>query len=160
MKQSPTTSLSLKSINPKLHNKFSPNLYKYLRKRGALHLQRVYTDIDGLYWLGYFDDHQFFNGVQLMHALTKGAKAQSWSHPPKTIKQPKEVEDFWQRYQSIGRCAIDTEHTTHFISGKRWSQTENSRTCLWCGHQQILKKWTETIERTDWVNASSNDSVA
>jgi len=62
------------------------------------------------------------------------------------------LADFWSDYARIGRCAIDTDHSRHFIGGDtRWAVSGDIRSCLWCeGHTQTLRRWTETVERERW----------
>jgi len=63
------------------------------------------------------------------------------------------LPDFWAEYTRRGRCAIDTEHQIGFVGGnERYKVIDGTRrVCQWCGHEQTLIKWEETIERTRWV---------
>jgi hypothetical protein len=63
-----------------------------------------------------------------------------------------EVEDFWDRYSEVGRCAIDTTHWMFFIGDAgRWLEDGETRTCQWCGkHTQRRHTIVETVERSEW----------
>lgn len=145
--------LDIKAIAPRRGDKYSPNLYKWLtdpKRRYRASESLVYRDKDGLEWIGRLDGDAII-GERLIATLCQGRSAFSkfWLGVSGLV----EVKDFWQRYTQKGRCAIDTNHEMHFIGDEgRWQQSGDSRTCLWCGHQQSLIRWTETVERQEWQN--------
>ena len=77
------------------------------------------------------------------------------------------MDGFWERYQAIGRCAIDPGHTEVFLRDEtRWETAADGESrrcrCRWCGSfTQILRRYTVQIERTEWVaphiDAPQND---
>lgn len=144
---------SLNAIAPARGAKYSVNLHAFLttkRMAPRAHLQRVYRDAEGTLWLGYKDE-SFIFGARLMHVLCKGARTETFAHPRhgKSV----EVADFWPRYAAVGRCAIDTDHSMHFIGDEhRWHVDGETRSCLWCGKAvQRLERWVEPVERERWV---------
>lgn len=144
--------LDLPSVHPRNGAKYSPNLYKWLTNRNKKHrawTSRVYRDADGTLWIGMLDRGDLF-GAKLYGVLCNGSKegCACWVN----LRGLVEVPDFWRRYVSEGRCAIDPEHKTHFIGdGSRWTQDGDTRACLWCGKaQQTLTRWTEAVQRQEW----------
>ena len=148
------TSIDPSKVHPSLGAKFSPNLHSYLTSPDLARLlprMRVYRDEEtGALWLGYVFDG-CFTGTLLGQVLTKGRKAAVYSHPEITPRL-REIEDFWQRYVVVGRCAIDTGHSSHFIGGEtRWVTIgPRERECTWCGARQVLSRWTESVDREAW----------
>lgn len=58
-----------------------------------------------------------------------------------------DIADFWGRYLKIGRCAIDEDHTMHFINSEnRYSMEGEIRTCNWCGAKHLRTVETKIIE--------------
>jgi hypothetical protein len=148
------TGLTLESISPKLGARFSPNLHAFLknkRNQSILRFGRVYKDADGVLWLGY-PDAEFFIGDRLISVLCNGARASTAAHV-RVVKGLVEVEGFWNDYRHYGRCAVDPEHKMHFVGDDtRWSVKGDQRECLWCGKAtQNMRRWTETVERSEWV---------
>ncbi len=144
----------LEQIAPERGAKYSPNLYRWLRKH-AVWLEgdvRVYRDTLGDLWIGRIDDG-FFNGCRMMRVLCLGARASRamWT----AIGELRLVADFWRDYAASGRCAIDRDHALSFIGGEsRWSVQGDLRECLWCGNaRQVLRRWTDSVERRVWENA-------
>jgi hypothetical protein len=145
--------LNLLSISPKCGAKFSPNLYKWLSHKSSPHrawTSRIYKASNGTLWIGRLDNRELI-GSRLISVLCNGAKESTaaWQNIDAV-----EIENFWQDYESIGRCAIDKDHSMYFIGDDtRWSVSNNKRSCLWCGNaNQTLKRWTEQIEKSEWVN--------
>ncbi len=126
--------LNIAAVHPRNGAKYSKNLYRWLTLRGHKHhawTSRVYADNDGLLWIGFLDNGDFFGG-RLMNVLCLGTKAESacWTNLGVLV----EVIDFWPRYERDGRCAIDTAHRLHFVDdATRWSEVGQ---CLWCGKNQ------------------------
>lgn len=143
--------LDISSINPKLGTKYSPNLFKWLKKRGKEHRQwtsRVYTDKHGYLMIGYPDD-SFFIGSNLITVLCNGSNAESFAIC--RIMPVKEVDGFWDRYIEVGRCAIDPKHDMVFQNDdERWETTGDSRVCRWCGEKQVRKSWKEVVTHYKW----------
>lgn len=142
-----------KIVDPKLGDKYSPNLFKWLRGgwlKDDRRLCRVFVDVDGLLWIGYEDDG-FYRACILMAVLCNGTKEKLrlYSSLVPFVK----VTDFWSRYVRDGRCAIDQDHTRQFIDDKRWLVTGDHRECQWCcNFSQYLHKWQEVIDREEWIN--------
>ena len=156
------TGLDVRTIHPDKHPRYSPNLYKWLTARGKEYRSthsRIYRDHDGMLYIGMMDDG-FLIGSRLGKVLCEGAKAESWCYGQTRLMV--EVTDFWQRYVRDGRCAIDTEHNTHFVGdGSRWAIDGDRRTCLWCGNaEQVLTRWTETVQRELWINSPPAEESA
>jgi hypothetical protein len=144
--------LDVRAVDPRNGGKYSPNLHKWLTMRSRKHhawTSRVYRDSDGVMFIGMMDNGDLI-GARLMNVLCYGTKAESYCYT-KTGGMF-EVADFWPRYMVDGRCAIDTEHRACFVGDDtRWTQDGDTRACLWCGKvQQVLMRWTETVERKEW----------
>ena len=144
--------IDVKAINPRNGEKYSPNLYKWLTLRTMAyrkHISRVYGAEDGTLWIGYIEDGELF-GSRLISVLCNGSKEQTacWVNLGHLV----EVADFWPRYVADGRCAIDQNHNMLFVGDEsRWKVDGDTRHCQWCGKAtQVLKKWTETVERQKW----------
>lgn len=150
-------------IAPSKSASFSPNLHKYLKARGHFYadgglLQGVYvirtgSKAAGVYgagtlMLGYPDD-DYFIGTRLISALCNGGKEESMAHPIGKSVDP--VEGFWDNYLKIGRCAIDPAHQEHFMAD-RFNEQGDSRTCLWCGHQQHKVVTPRVVYDESWVS--------
>lgn len=138
-------------IRPDLHPKFSPNLFLYLTSRKMEHDAKLVRVYGSPQWqsqliLGIIDtlprtDWSFgVRGCRLMAALSSPRKRENAHFMGQDFQ---EVEGFWERYVSIGRCALDEEHRTSFIGDDgRWSKEgKNRRRCTWCGMvQKIIKR--------------------
>lgn len=151
------TGLDIAAVNPKNGTKFSPNLYKWLTKRGEKprrHTSKIYREKDGALFIGMLDDG-FLHGSQLMRVLCIGGKAEVFAY---YLGQPEEIADFWERYAAVGRCAIDQAHAMHFTGDEsRWQTEGDTRECLWCGnHSQTLRRWIDPVERQRWETVPSN----
>jgi len=144
--------LNIESLSPKVHEKYSENLYKFLKRRGLKSPQKVFIDENSDFWIGYFYDNDFI-GSRLMNVLTND-QTSTWCFSSKNTPKLNLSEFFWRDYEKIGRCAIDRNHQIHFLkSDSRYKEEGDTRVCQWCGHKQKLRKWTETIERSEWINA-------
>ncbi|TAL65849.1 MAG: hypothetical protein EPN79_11920 [Burkholderiaceae bacterium] len=148
--------LDVKLIAPKFGAKFSPNLYRWLKKKGREHrawTSRLFRDTNGELWIGtYSPEQRELIGARLIAVLCNGTEEDSaaWQRVDAV-----EVEGFWERYVAKGRCAIDDGHTMNFKGDDaRWSVKGDTRSCLWCGKaNQVMKRWTETVQRAQWVVA-------
>lgn len=157
--------------------KFSPNLYRWLKKQadrcgGEYHLNRfqIYRGGSDLFarprdvlYIGYIGNDGWFHGTRLMAVLCEGARKQIFAYMPGHVRKLglKPVRNFWRDYRRIGRCAIDKAHTQYFAHAAsddaRWTVKGKTRSCNWCGnHKQRLSVRTET-KRTvvkTWVPAN------
>lgn len=158
MNSTPARLQDVAAIDPKRHDKYSPNLYKWMRhgkgKRLGLANVAVYLDTNGTHWIGYVDPAhpREVIGAKLIGVLCNGSKefTAAWQNVDCV-----EVTGFWADYVANGRCAIDKAHQMHFIGDStRWSSTDTERTCKWCGSaKQNLKRWSVSVEKTKWVTA-------
>lgn len=153
--------LDVRAVDPRNGAKYSPNLHRWLTMRGKKHhawTSRVYRDNAGTLWIGMLDLGDLI-GARLMNVLCYGTKAESccWVN----LRGLVEVADFWPRYVADGRCAIDQAHERHFVGDDtRWTQDGDTRACLWCGKaQQVLVRWTGTVERQQWRDLQPNDQI-
>lgn len=146
--------LDLAAINPRNGPQFSPNLYRFLKRRGQAWADacRVYRDADNILWIGSLDDG-WLHGARLMGVLCYGPGEQVWAHLPGSLGGLQEVPQFWTDYMRIGRCAIDPEHKRSFIGDEtRWAVHGDERSCLWCGNaHQKLETWVEEVRHERWV---------
>lgn len=146
--------LRLRDLSPERSCSFSPNLYRWMKRRAHFYLdggvaEGVYRVKPGtssaehfgagtlmIGWPinGYPGDTDF-SGVRLMQALCIGSKAirACYSNMAPDLEP---VEGFWDRYLQVGRCAIDPEHQEHFAGTDRFVEKDDTRKCIWCGHQQ------------------------
>lgn len=153
--------LVLERVEPSQGERFSPNMYKWLKSLHPAYLQRlrVCRNSDGalyvvIYQFEFGTNEPFFSAVRVYDVLCNGSKSILFSYTDKQLKLT-ELPQFWSDYMRIGRCAIDADHTQHFLEAKhRWSQKGDDRNCTWCGKfNQTLKRWTEAVERTNWVQS-------
>lgn len=150
------SSLSIQDLTPKKHEKFSPNLHRWLTARGnssRVTHSRVYRLKNGTRWIGYLDE-DFFIGARLMGVLCNGRREDSAAYPRAGMGPMEEDVGFWDRYLAIGRCAIDPEHREHFINAvnRFIGVSKTVRCCNWCGQRQVLKRWVESVKREKWEN--------
>ena len=141
----------LKSINPKLKDSYSPNLYRYVRHQHTKYfreLLNVYRHDNGNLWIGFVGDFDDFIGSPLISSLVNGGR-QPRGCFPKTAHKLTLLEYFWPYYIEIGLCVIDPEHKRYFIDGEsRWKMTsKNIRTCQWCNEFRQVKK-TRIVKTT------------
>jgi hypothetical protein len=139
--------------------RYSPNLRAWLIKHGSQRPWRIFgvyrVAEDGKLYVGYVEDDGYFIGAALNNVLCYGRKADIWAYGH-IITDLHELSDFWERYERIGRCAIDEAHSRVFIGDEtRWRVDGDARHCRWCGdHTQHLRRWTETVERERWEPAT------
>lgn len=145
--------LDLSLIKPERGDKYSPNLYRWLtceQNKGLERVVHIYRDTDGILWIGMQDGRELM-GSKLMGVLCNGAKEKiaAWLVIDAVL-----IQDFWPRYVADGRCAIDKDHLRDFLHAEsRWQTAGDTRSCQWCGkHSQALKRWTEQVQREEWVN--------
>lgn len=138
-----------------LDDKYSPNLARWLRKRKLRTgmPQSVFRDAEGSLWIGWLDDDFFLIGSRLMAVLCNGADEDTWAYPLNRLPAMQEVTGFWNEYERVGRCAIDPEHSHHFLSRNgRFKEEGDSRMCRWCGHKQQRETFVEHVPRERWVS--------
>jgi hypothetical protein len=142
---------ALSQISHKRHEKYSPNLYSWFRRYGKNRPCSAYRDNDNNLWLGYYDEDGWFMGQKVIAILCEGSKAGCYFHHNKAGMVF--VEDFWDRYLAVGRCAIDPDHQEHFLNAKgRYAENGNERVCRWCGQRQGRSTATYTTEKIDSQN--------
>lgn len=149
------TPFDLRSIDHKKHQKFSPNLQKWMRKLSEpmRSTTKVYRDHEGFLWIGSISDDGWFYGSKLVRVLCNGTKEHRGAYPRKQFQRFAEVKNFWSEYRRIGRCAIDAEHQEHYLnSDSRFSVNGATRCCNWCGYRQKLEV-REVIRKIEsWVH--------
>ena len=74
-----------------------------------------------------------------------GAAIHVWSTMTEAIEP---VRGFWESYLSVGRCALDPDHSSDF-GALRFRQHDRSRKCLWCGSHQIQA--ADGLSRGNWL---------
>lgn len=145
----------LAAIDPSLNPAYSPNLHSFSKawmRRATREMPEVWRgDADWHLWIGtmYKDGDDHFVGCHLAAVLSKGAHENRNRGAYIGLNQHNmtHIADFWERYLKIGRCAIDEDHTIHFINSEnRYSMDGDIRTCNWCGakHQRTVE--TKIIE--------------
>jgi hypothetical protein len=145
--------LDLRAIDPRNGEKYSLNLYQWLTKRDdkmRAWASRVYRDANGSLFVGWPSESHpgEFIGARMGDILCYGRRSECFCFLSLVLE---EIPNFWERYTAIGRCAIDDAHTMSFLGAEnRWKQTGDTRECQWCGAQQHLERWTETVEREAW----------
>lgn len=73
---------------------FSPNLMRFLRKKGSWYW-RVYKSVeDGRWYIGY-SDGAYFGGAKVLEALCHGGRTKTWAHPDKG-RFKERTEQFWR----------------------------------------------------------------
>lgn len=135
----------LSAIHPKNSPAFSANLHRWMLSHGRTgdtvyrlnacsKLANVYsarTLFLGQPYADYSGDNDF-SGVLLMGVLCKGSKAARVclaGDAPSLV----EVENFWDQYKLVGRCAIDDKHSVEFRDqDQRFHQIDGHRACKWC----------------------------
>lgn len=134
----------VQAINPKLSPAFSANLFKWLQKHGRAG-DTVYRfgegELSAIYRAGtlfigqpYNDYHNdtAFSGALLMSVLCVGKSATRWCYPGYALELSA-IESFWDRYCTVGRCAIDPDHRIGFVDdAKRYVMGNHQHTCSWC----------------------------
>jgi hypothetical protein len=152
------TLTNLQAINPSLSPRYSPNLFKFMKRASrSFRRQLVYREgATGCLWIGEIEDG-FLIGIRLMRVLCQGGKAYNEIGAMVNIAHDlTEIPDFWSEYQRIGRCAIDADHSMSFIGDEdRYSVSASGsvRVCNWCLRKQYLHRWTATVTKEAWSNA-------
>lgn len=147
-------SVDLKAIDPKVHAKYSPNLFAWLKKetrkwpgQSVDVFRSVNEDGEHLH-IGVMYDGELL-GSRLWEVLCKGARTQRWSYA--MFRGMERVENFWERYARDGRCVLDPKHTHSFVGDEeRYVEHGNRRRCMWCGTRQRRFRWIERRKRERW----------
>lgn len=151
-----TIDLDVNALHPRKGAKYSPNLHKWLTHRERKHrawTSSVFRDSDGALWIGVLDEGLYLIGCRLIQVLCSGTKAESMAWSLANLGPLEEITDFWGRYATDGRCAIDAEHQMHFVGDDtRWRVAGDERECVWCGKaRQRRERYTRTTEHERWV---------
>lgn len=157
---------TLNAINPKNGDKYSPNIFKWVKratKDNPLFYKEenlvAYRDKEGCVHIGFASadkrEKNWISGRQLEEVLGSGGYLVSRPPFAMNIAAMLMLANFWSEYIKRGRCAIDKDHVRRFIGDEnRWHTKGNTRTCQWCGKaKQKLVKRKEVIIREDWVSA-------
>ncbi|WP_156176488.1 hypothetical protein [Pseudomonas veronii] len=135
----------LSAISPRRSPALSANLHRWMRSHGREgdsvyrleaggKLARIYGA--GTLFLGqpypvYAGDTDF-SGVLLMAVLCNGTSATRVclaGLSPSLV----EVAGFWDRYKTVGRCAIDENHSIGFRDdAHRFEVKDGQQICTWC----------------------------
>lgn len=132
----------LKKISPKNGEKYSLNLYRFLKRNPQYH--HAYRDREGVLYIGYMDEG-FFHGHRI--GIILSGRKQTYCYTD--TSGWRELKNFWVRYLRIGRCAIDHKHLYDF-DGRYKLIGKTVRQCLWCGAKMKLRRWTEKVKRSKW----------
>lgn len=140
----------LKKINPKISDKYSPNLFRFLRGKGR-DCTTIFKDPDGVLYIGHRESDGMVFGNRLSQVLCFGVRSQTYGYLGSS-KKWREVKSFWAEYIKIGRCALDHEHKTHFQSqDSRYTQVSKTvRQCRWCGARLKRKIVIEKRKVETW----------
>ena len=159
------------SVDPKVHEKYSPNFHKflsrlpaYLKERGLEFYIRQYKadgeEESGQTTLGYVGDNGRHTEVNLMRVLCARVMPRNVSSLLGTVYDPDKnmtwtpFPEMWADYMRSGRCAFDPHHNRSFSNNmNRWDFKDGThRTCNWCGLQQVSKKIRRVVYDSVWCN--------
>ena len=150
--------MDAEAFNPKLHPSYSPNLYRYLKHPTSAGLPMdVFRDQDGTLWIGRMNHEEggrWFTGCRLARVLVSGATARRdvLEFAPSFASKLVKMLSFWEQYEIIGRCAIDTDHSIAYLnSDSRYVFKGNTRTCTWCNNRHRRHTWSEVVTHEKWV---------
>lgn len=151
----------IKPKNLKVSDKYSANLYKYLKKNpnSRIYMNKtcLIKEVPLTYQIGELSIYNtyvgqlggnFLIGNKLIEILRKPNK-QKWAF----MKSDLEIEDitdqFMHDYKLIGRCLWDGKHNKWQLGTEnRFTYiNDNERFCNWCGCHQNKRIEVEVIER-------------
>ena len=155
--------MDLKLIKPKnlkVSDKYSTNLYKYLKKNPNSRIfyrkvnrwneeeleYNVHNFSIGNAILG-VEYHDNYVGNCLMDILQKSSSTR-WCYLKSMHGELVDITDeFFRDYELIGRCLFDPTHSKWVLGDdKRFTYiNEDSRICNWCGQSHTKRIETETI---------------
>ncbi len=155
--------LDLSAIAPREDGKYSPFLWKWLKKHQRHQVFHLLKDrIDGSpvqlgpmgwkrvrnIWIGDVDSW-FIGGNSLGAIITGQARGHGWALPWHNIGYCEITEEFWAAYIARGRCAWDPDHFLHMIGDeRRFTTIGGTRRCEWCGQwQEARVRKTVRIKR-------------
>jgi len=138
----------IKSKYNKVSDKYSCNLYGYLKKFNTVDLMRhrvLWDQTDGkplhpmnIYML------QGGHGTTLLNIMWKQWNKYWWQ--PERIKGYIDItEEFWKDYISKGRCIFDVSHSTHWEGDEQRFTIidDDTKECQWCG--AVLRRTVDTV---------------
>lgn len=149
----PPNGLDFSAIDPRKHEKYNWNLYRYLSRHLMRRVcDRIYRDECGALWIGHFGANNIFLGTYLSQVLELGDATQTPTWPKANTLHFRTVLGFWNQYERLGSCAIDPSHQDASLDtdGRYSFLPDGSRQCQWCGATQYLFTWTDTITRKRW----------
>jgi hypothetical protein len=132
----------LKKINPKNGEKYSLNLFRFLKRNPQYH--HAYRDREGVLYLGYLLEG-LFHGQRIGQILSGSRHNYCYVGPIRW----RELKGFWPKYLRIGRCLLDPKHT-HDHKDRYQPVGKTGRQCQWCGAKMKLRRWTEKVKRSRW----------
>ena len=93
-----------KSINHRVNDKFSPNLWKFLTYKNK-HLTNIFQDPkDGYFYIGLRDKNNIWCGAKLMRVFCLGNKAETFSYSTSVTEKWNDVTEwFWSKYLEVGK---------------------------------------------------------
>lgn len=139
---------TLDSLEPSRQASYSPALYLWLRKNahfkdnGGLQ-EEIYRVKEGttsarlfppgVLLIGNQTDNQDFTGIVLFDILThQNGPDLPVTRYARLLPHLVLLEDFWDRYLEVGRCAIDPGHINSTWQDTRYHMAQGHTVCLWC----------------------------
>ena len=97
-----------KSINHRIDDKFSPNLWKFLTFKNK-HLTNIFQDPEtGYFYIGLRDKNNIWIGAKLMNVFCVGNKAEIFSYATSVTAKWNDVTKwFWSKYLEVGKKIYD-----------------------------------------------------
>lgn len=146
----------INAINPEQHEKYSRNLYKWIKKnKNFFKILNVYRNPkeENRLYIGYIFENTFW-GLNINSVLCNLTNNLLCFHSNITENLIL-VEDFWEKYILTGRCAIDINHTTSFLNSEnRWLYFDdgNKKRCTWCNNCiKTRETYTVTQIKYRWI---------
>lgn len=165
--------MNIENFKPDETGKFSPLLYRYLKKNAKFGCNEVWqrTNIHGD---GSYSDtwrvNELIIGSSLgpcVHGRTlgsiirgeRGCSGQMFEYAIKMFGLRNITKKFWKEYANSGRCAFDPQHMMVMIGDEnRFSFTDKglARTCNWCGKVHIGTKRVRVVRHPyiEWKEAA------
>lgn len=147
-------SFDIERFNPKLGDKYSENLYKFLKKNvkkyGTPLVGKLSDGRHGVFWR-LCKCHIEYSGAFLDSISSWGTRTEIYTWANEIVL----VDDFWDRYEKSGKCAADPEHRGWGMK-ERWNEGADLRTCNWCGLQQKKIHWEVVVKKERWETVQSS----
>jgi hypothetical protein len=140
---------NLSDIHPKKNPAFSPNLYNWLRKHSFMQKFADRYKMGNMEYIGFLDDGEFLIGSRLWGVLCNGGAEEKFAFS--ISREPIIHIPMWENYLKIGRCEIDPKHNHEFMAD-RFSISQNSRICKWCGKIKAKEIYKVVTKKERWVN--------